>query len=112
MGLAFPGPAKGQPGWLDPEVYPPVAFVDVDGVLFREGTDEWLPGALDYLRALNADKIRVVLFTSRAPGTWLNRFAEEGVVLFGAIQKPLASGYFVVDDRLMIGRCASGIRGY
>jgi len=100
----------GQPGYLDPTVYPPVAFIDIDGTCFHEGTDTWKEGALSKLRFLIEDKVRLVLFTSRAPGVWLNKFVEEGIPLFGMIHKPLACAYFIVDDRLKSEQCVTDLK--
>ena len=97
------------PGYLDPAVYAPVCFLDIDGVCFREGTDDWLPGVLDKLRFLVEAQTRIVLFTSRRPGTWMNKFVEAEIPLFGMIQKPLACSYFIVDDRLKPAQCVTSL---
>jgi hypothetical protein len=100
----------GLPGYLDPSVYPPVAFIDIDGVCFNEGTDTWKYGAIEKLRFLLEDGIRLVLFTSRAPGTWLNKFVAEDIPIFGLLQKPLACAYFIVDDRLKTEQCVTDLK--
>ena len=86
--------------------FPPIAFVDVDGVLFREGTDEFLPFAADAALLL-ATTHRIILFTSRTPGPWMERLREEGINVYGYLQKPLGASYCFVDDRLDVSRCGN-----
>jgi len=42
------------------------AFIDVDGTIFRWGTEEWLPGVLPQLRAWLARGNQVIFVTQRA----------------------------------------------
>jgi hypothetical protein len=96
--------------YLDPEIYPPAALIDLDGVCFKNGTDLWLPGVIEKLHFLSEDNIRIIIFTSRPKGLWMNKFAAEGIPLFGIIQKPLACSYFMVDDRLIPDACAKSLK--
>ena len=79
-------------------------FVDMDGVVFdnhNQGpeNDEWIPGALEKLKALQKDWF-LVAFTSRPPGEWMQRLTDAGVRFEGYFHKPLADEYGWVDDHL------------
>lgn len=98
-----------MPDSLDPAVYPPVCFLDMDGTCFHKGTDDWLPGAVERIQAIASAGHRIVAFTCRPPGPWYHKFMEIGVPLFGHIQKPLSVWYYVVDDVLVPWLCQGSL---
>lgn len=87
-----------DPG-LSAEDFPPIAFVDVDGTLFKPGTDEWMDGVKEKFIALSK-KYRICTFTARGPGRWMNVISEVLGDGFMHITKPLGVSYALFDDRL------------
>lgn len=85
-----------------------IAFVDCDGVLFEEGTDELFPGALDELKRLQSLGFTIVLFTCRPlTHNWIHKVRP--VLINGGfyMQKPFADEYIYIDDKLNLEHCAN-----
>lgn len=85
---------------------PRVAFIDLDGVVFHPGTNDFIDGAPERLKQFQADGWEICFFTCRPMGRiaepWINALKDAGVdnTRCGYIHKPLADSYCYVDDKL------------
>ena len=86
-------------------------FIDLDGVLVRQGTQEFLFGAKDKLLKIFDNPDNTVFFFS----CWAFndndiRFLKENFPYkWGIIQKPLADEYVYIDDKLNVLECKTGL---
>lgn len=78
-----------------------VRFIDVDGTIFHAGTDDWLPGVEEKLKAWREAGDTLILFTMRGGGPWIEKAKP---YFHGYIQKPCADEYYMYDDHLVEGR--------
>ena len=83
-------------------------FVDMDGVVFEQSTDEFIPGAVEKLKALQEDWF-LVAFTARPPGGWMQTLNDAGVKFMGYLHKPLADEYGWVDDHLKLSMVGTSL---
>lgn len=86
-------------------------FVDLDGVLVKPGTREFLPGARERLGELLARSDSAVFFFSCWAFTdddvrWLYSHFPSAK---GYIRKPLADAYVVIDDKLNCTECRTAL---
>lgn len=92
----------------NPDMLPPIAFVDFDGVIVHDSTHDLIPGAAEAMRKL-ARTHRIILFTSRRPELFEPALSQVGVKIHGHIAKPMACNYLYVDDRLQVENCANSL---
>jgi hypothetical protein len=86
---------------------PHIVFLDMDGVVFHPGTDDFKPGVLEKLQEWSrGDTKFLYAFTARPMGPWLKVLRDNGVTIMGYMQKPLASEYSLFEDHLVEGRQA------
>lgn len=78
-----------------------IRFLDVDGTITEEGSDEVLPGVVKTIQKWKAAGDMIVFFTCRPPQTgWIPRLAEQGIEADGYLHKPLGDAYAVYDNKL------------
>lgn len=87
-----------------------VYFIDLDGVLVKQGTHELLPGALERLQEL-AKQGEIWYFSSWAFTAPDQNFLRTlpGVPCAGMIRKPLADEYVYIDDKLDVQACRTSL---
>lgn len=95
---------------IRPNPGPATAFIDCDGVVFHEGTNDFLPGAVENLKAIQERGDHIVFFTCRPPGLareWIEKLRDAGIDVgkCGYLHKPMADSYYYVDDKLDLARC-------
>jgi len=84
-----------------------IFFIDLDGVLVKQGTQEFLPGALAGLQARAKDG-EIWFFSCWAftPRDMEFLHSLPGVPCAGVIHKPLADEYVFIDDKLNTEACS------
>lgn len=76
-----------------------VALLDLDGVVFPNGSDEMLPNAKEGILKLAEDGYDIYLFSCGANKCRVAQLTSF-VRIHGAIAKPLADEYLIVDDKI------------
>jgi len=92
---------------LDLDRFPPIAFVDLDGVVFEEGTNQFRPGALGALDRISHKGWKVCFFSSALSDERLRILSERVKPGWIAMAKPLGAAYCLVDDRCNWATCAN-----
>ena len=87
-----------------------IAFIDLDGVLVKQGTQELLPGALNRLKEIS-NSYEIWYFSSWAFNQSDISFLKSLEVPFGIIQKPCADQYIYIDDKLDLRECGQQLGG-
>ena len=87
-----------------------IYFIDLDGVIVKQGTQELLPGALEMLQAIHKLGGQIYYFSCWAFTDADMIFLESLVPFQGIIRKPLADEYVYIDDKLRIDLCGTSVR--
>lgn len=85
---------------LDPVAFPPVLLLDLDDVVFEGAPLNVIPGAIERVLKLQNEGWRVWLFSCGVSQERVALLRSAGLNIYGAIPKPLACRYAVLDDRL------------
>ena len=81
-----------------------VFFIDLDGVVVEQGTQNLLNGALESLQKLSTMG-DIYFFSSWAFNQRDIDFLASFNIPFGIIRKPTADEYVYIDDKLNISVC-------
>lgn len=91
---------------LSTKDFPPIAFVDLDGVVFEEGTTNFIPGAVAALQKATKLGWELWFFSSGISGERLQLLTQALGYTPRAMTKPLACAYCFIDDRLVLSACS------
>ena len=84
-----------------------VYFIDLDGIIVKQGTQELLPGALEMLADIYKSGGRIFYFSCWAFDEKDMNFLRSLVPFEGIIGKPYAEEYVFIDDKLRVDLCKS-----
>ena len=85
-----------------------IAFIDLDGVLVNQGTQNFISDAKEKLQEL-AKEYEIWFFSCWDFNESDVKFLSSIGVSFGMIRKPLADQYIYIDDKLDVKNCATSL---